>query len=73
MNSEFVSKVLCQVIFFFIFISIFFFTYAALTEKYIVKDQLNYLIDQINKLTLSTLMVSKEIKFKNIYYNIKII
>jgi hypothetical protein len=45
-NSKFVAIVLLQVMLFFIFISIFFFTYAATTEKYIVQKQINYLIDQ---------------------------
>ena len=45
-NAEFVSSILVQVILFFIFISIFFFTYAAITEQKIVKDQLNFLVDQ---------------------------
>ena len=45
-DAEFVSTVLVQVILFFIFISIFFFTYAATTEQKVVKDQLNFLVDQ---------------------------
>ena len=46
MNSEFISIVLCQVIFFFVFITIFFFTYAALTEQNVLKKQISFLIDQ---------------------------
>ena len=46
LNSEFVSIVLCQVIMFFVFITIFFFTYATLTEKNVLKNQISFLIDQ---------------------------
>ena len=45
-DTEFTVTVLTQVIFFFIFITIFFFTYAALTEKSIVINQIEYLVDQ---------------------------
>lgn len=45
-NSEFVTSILFQVILFFIFITIFFFTYSAFTEKNTVIDQVNFLIDE---------------------------
>ena len=45
-NSEFVSAVLFQVLLFFIFISIFFFTYSAFTEKNTVINQINFLVDE---------------------------
>ena len=45
-NSGFICNVLCQVILFFVFISVFFFTYAALTEQRTVQNQLNFLVDE---------------------------
>uniref|UniRef100_A0A6C0I8E8 Uncharacterized protein n=1 Tax=viral metagenome TaxID=1070528 RepID=A0A6C0I8E8_9ZZZZ len=46
MDSHFVANVLCQVIFFFIFVTIFYFTYAKTVENNVLVNQLDFLIDQ---------------------------
>jgi len=46
MDSHFVANVLCQVIFFFIFVTIFYFTYAKTVENKVLVNQLDFLIDQ---------------------------
>ena len=46
MDSHFVANVICQVIFFFVFVTIFYFTYAKFVENSILTEQINFLIDQ---------------------------
>lgn len=45
-SGEFIATSLCQVAFFLIFITTFFFTYATFAEQGTVQSQINFLVDE---------------------------
>ena len=69
-NSEFVSAVLFQVLLFFIFISIFFFTYSAFTEKNTVINQINFLVDETIAPILKVNSISQCKKYHNYQFEV---
>ena len=69
---NFVINVLIQVLCIFIFLTIFFFTYAKNIEGEVVQNQVNFLLDDLSGIHLGSLPDNVKAMFKNQLNNLEI-